>query len=60
MELSMQANVNWTMPGSLDLRQQTAISKDGKKIRVKMSPVFQTVGSASEAKLKLDFIPGAE
>ena len=60
MELSMQANVNWTMPGSLDLRQQTAISKDGKKIQVKMSPVFQTIGSASEAKLKLDFIPGAE
>ena len=59
-DFSMQSSFDWTLPGSLDLRQQTAISKDGRRIELKMSPVFQTAGSTSQAKLKLDFIPGAE
>jgi tetratricopeptide (TPR) repeat protein len=60
VELALQTSVNSVAPGGLELQQQTILSKDGRKLQVRMAPVFQTGGAASPAKLKLDVIPGGE
>jgi tetratricopeptide (TPR) repeat protein len=59
VELSHQTSIASAAPGGMEIRQQTTMSRDGKKVQVKMAPVFDTV-TAKQAKLKLDFIPGAE
>jgi tetratricopeptide (TPR) repeat protein len=60
VELALQTSVNSVAPGGLELQQQTVLSKDGRKLQIRMAPVFQTAGAASPAKLKLDVIPGGE
>lgn len=60
VEVSQFANIASIAPGGLEFQQQTIMSKDGKKVQVKMAPVFSTAEGAKQAKMKLDFIPGAE
>jgi hypothetical protein len=60
VELSHQASIAPVVPGGLQIRQQTVLSKDGRQVSVKMSPVFDSAAQAKQAKVKLDFIPGAE
>jgi len=61
VELNHQASIASSVPGGLQIRQETTMSKDGRKVQVKMSPVFDSAGtSGKQAKVKLDFIPGAE
>ena len=61
LELSMQTSVTSVAPGGMEMQQQTVISKDGRKLQVRMAPVYQTAGATSkQAKLKLDVIPGSE
>ena len=60
VELSNQTSIASVAPGGLEIRQQTTMSKDGKQVQVKMAPVFETAAAAKQAKLKLEFIPGAE
>ena len=59
VEMSHQSSFAALAPGGLELRHQTTLSKDGRKLHLKMAPVFQT-GTAPQGKLKLDFIPGSE
>ncbi len=58
-ELAQFTNVNSIVPGGIEMRQQKVVSRDGKKVRVQVAPVFETA-SAQQTKLKLDFLPGAE
>jgi len=61
VELNYQASIASSVPGGLQIRQETIMSKDGRNVQVKMSPVFDNLGvPATKSKLKLDFIPGAE
>jgi len=60
VELSKQTSIAPVAPGGLEMRQQMTVSKDGKQVQVKMAPIFETAAAAKQAKLKLDFIPGAE
>ncbi len=59
VELAYQASVPSTVPGGLQFRQETVLSKDGRKMQVKMAPVFANT-PPKQTKLKLEFIPGAE
>jgi tetratricopeptide (TPR) repeat protein len=60
LELAHQASIPAVAPGGLEIRQQTTLSKDGKRVHVTMAPVFDTADAAKKAKLKLDVIPGGE
>ena len=59
MDMAFQSSVSSMVPGGMEIQKETTVFKDH-KMSVKMSPVFQSVGNADQAKLKLDFIPGAE
>ena len=58
-EVALHTNVNAMAPGGLEMRQQKVVSRDGKKIHVQVAPVFETAAT-KQAKMKLDFLPGAE
>jgi hypothetical protein len=57
--MAYQASVPSTVPGGLQFRQETVVSRDGHKMQVKMAPVFASA-PATQTNLKLDFIPGAD
>jgi hypothetical protein len=58
VDVSLQSSITSMVPGGMQFRQETTVSKDGRKMQVRMAPVFSAV--PKQAKLKLDFIPGAE
>ncbi len=58
--LSYQTSIASIVPGGLEIRQETVMSKDGKKVQVRMAPVFDAAATAGQAQVKLEFIPGAD
>jgi tetratricopeptide (TPR) repeat protein len=58
--LTCQASVGSIAPGGLEMRQETIMSRDGKSVQVRMAPVFNPGSAGPPAKVKLEFIPGAE
>jgi hypothetical protein len=59
MEMAVQSSVSSMVPGGMEMQKETTVFKDH-TMSVKMLPVFQSVGTSGQTKLKLDFIPGAE
>ncbi|MCE9533892.1 MAG: hypothetical protein K8T89_22605, partial [Planctomycetes bacterium] len=60
VDVTQNASYAASTPGGFEISHQAILSKDGRKIQLKMAPVFQTAGNLQQAKIKLDFIPGAD